>query len=398
MLPMMMSDRVDGIQMRDSWFRDAFAHAMIGMALVDLDGRWLTINPAFPALLGYSEAELLAAPFRSFLALDELDDDLTTLDRLRGSGDERAYTLEQRSFHKDGRVLWLLYSVALVRDTAKEPAYFIIQAQDITARKVAEEAQQAVQAQYARSNLALQEFASIAAHDLQEPLRKIQAFGDRLRLKHGAALDAGGEDYLARMQGAAARMQRLISDLLALSRISATAQTFEPVDLNVVAGEVLGDLEARLEQTGGDVTVGDLPVIEADPTQMRQLLQNLLGNALKFHRPGIAPVIRLQATVRPADTAQSSSNTLKYGGCELVVTDEGIGFEAQYGERIFGVFQRLHGRSEYEGTGIGLAICRTIAERHGGTIIATSAPGQGATFTLHLPMRQLRLGVAKHDG
>jgi len=289
MLPMTMSDRVERKQMRDSWFREAFAHAMIGMALVDLDGHWLTINPAFPALLGYSEAELLAAPFRSFLELGELDADPITLDRLRDSGDERAYTLEQRSFHKDGRVLWLLYSSALVRDAAKEPAYFIIQAQDITARKVAEEAQQAVQAQYARSNLALQEFASIAAHDLQEPLRKIQAFGDRLRFKHGAALGTDGQDYLARMQGAAARMQRLISDLLALSRVSATTQPFEPVDLNVVAGEVLRDLETRLEQTGGHVTVGDLPVIEADATQMRQLLQNLLGNALKFHRPDHPP-------------------------------------------------------------------------------------------------------------
>ena len=379
--------------MSDRWFRDAFAHAMIGMALVDLDGRWLAVNPAFPALLGYTEAELLAAPFRSFLELNERDDDLTTLDRLRDSGEERAYTLEQRSFHKDGRLLWLLCSIALVRDATGAPAYFITQAQDITAHKAAEEAQAAVQAQFARSNLALQEFASIAAHDLQEPLRKIQAFGDRLRLRHGAALGADGEDYLTRMQGAAARMQRLISDIPALSRISAAAQTFEPVDLNVIAAEVLRDLEVRLEQTGGRVTIGALPIIEADPTQIRQLLQNLLGNALKFHRPGQPPVVQLQATTHSAGLARFSSDRLDYGNCELVVTDEGIGFDARYGERIFGVFQRLHGRSEYEGTGIGLAICRTITARHGGTIVATSAPGQGATFTISLPMRQVNPGV-----
>jgi PAS domain S-box-containing protein len=371
---------------------------MIGMALVDLDGRWLTTNPAFPALLGYSEAELLAAPFRSFLALDERDDDLTTLDRLRDSGEEHAYTLEQRSLHKDGRVLWLLYSIALVRGDAGAPAYFIVQAQDITARKVAAEAQLVVQAQYARSNQALQEFASIAAHDLQEPLRKIQAFGDRLRLRHGTALGTEGQDYLARMQGAAARMQRLIGDLLALSRISATTQPFEPVDLNVVAGEVLRDLETRLEQTCGHVTVGDLPVIEADPTQMRQLFQNLLGNALKFHRPDHPPVIRLEGRLRPVGTGELGGDIAGRNVCELVVTDEGIGFDAQYGERIFGVFQRLHGRSEYEGTGIGLAICRTIIERHGGTIVATSAPARGATFTINLPLRQVRPRGANHDG
>ena len=367
-------------------FRDAFEQALIGMALVALDGRWLAVNRAFPVLLGYTEPELLAAPFSSFVDLEEHDAGLTALDRLRDS-DGGAYTVELPSTHKDGRALWLLCSVTLVRDAAGAPSYLITQAQDITARKVAEAAQAATQTQLAHSNLALQEFASIAAHDLQEPLRKIQAFGDRLRLRHGAALGPEGGDYLARMQDAAARMQRLIADLLALSRVSAAAHPFEEVDLAVVARAVLRDLETRLTQTGGQVTVGDLPIVEADPTQMRQLLQNLLGNALKFHRPGYPPLVQIGADIhQPAPARDGGTSGQEV--CTLIVADNGIGFDARYGERIFGVFQRLLGRSEYDGTGIGLAICRTIAERHGGTIVATSAPDQGATFTVTLPMRQ----------
>ncbi len=144
-------------------------------------------------------------------------------------------------------------------------------------------------------------------------------------------------------------------------------------------------------QTGGQVTVGDLPIVEADPTQMRQLLQNLLGNALKFHRPGYPPLVQIGADIRQPAPARDGGTSEWLSGqevCTLIVTDNGIGFDARYGERIFGVFQRLHGRSEYDGTGIGLAICRTIAERHGGTIVATSVPDQGATFTVTLPTRQ----------
>ena len=376
--------------MDEGRFRDAFEQAMIGMALTALDGRWLAVNRAFPALLGHTEAELRAAPFGSFLHPDDRAAASAALDRLWDGGE--AHTVELRSAHKDGRVRWLLCSVALVRDAAGPPAYFITRAQDITIAKEARAAQAATQAQLTRSNLALQEFASVAAHDLQEPLRKIRAFGDRLRLRHGAALGPDGGDYLARMEDAAARMQRLITDLLTLARVNAAARPFELVDLAVIAREVLHDLDARLAQTGGHVAVGDLPVVEAGPTQMRQLLQNLLGNALKFHRPGQPPSVQLRGGIRrPGDGAPDplSARTV----CELVVTDAGIGFDARYGERIFGVFQRLHGRGEYEGTGIGLAICRTIAERHGGTIVAMSAPDCGATFTVTLPARQPPTGA-----
>ncbi|OJT16881.1 PAS domain-containing sensor histidine kinase [Archangium sp. Cb G35] len=227
-----------------------------------------------------------------------------------------------------------------------------------------------------QSNRELESFASVASHDLQEPLRKIQTFGERLKTTCGAALSPEGRDYLERMNNAAGRMRRLIDDLLSFSRISSRAPTFVRVDLGRVAREVLGDLETAIEQSGASMTVGELPTLEAEPMQMRQLLQNLVSNALKFRQEGVAPSVSISATV-DADAGQ----------CELRVKDNGIGFDEKYLDRIFNVFQRLHGRGKYEGTGIGLAICRKIVERHGGHIGARSSPGQGATFIVSLPLK-----------
>jgi signal transduction histidine kinase len=230
-----------------------------------------------------------------------------------------------------------------------------------------------------RSNRELQDFAFVASHDLQEPLRKIQAFGDRLRGKHGEALGPEGIDYLERMQRAAHRMHVLINDLLTFSRVTSKGQPFVPADLGQIAREVLSDLEVRVEQTGARVEIGGLPTRDADPLQMRQLLQNLIGNALKFHRDGEPPHVRVSASV------------LADGGpprARIVVADNGIGFDMKYLDRIFTPFQRLHGRQEYEGTGMGLAVCRRIVERHGGTLTAESAPGEGSRFLVTLPVRQ----------
>ena len=241
-------------------------------------------------------------------------------------------------------------------------------------------------AQLERSNRELQDFAYVASHDLQEPLRKIQAFGDRLKAQYAEPLGTRGRDYLERMQQAAARMQTLITDLLAFSRVTTQARPFGPVDLARIAQEVIDDLEVRLEQVGGRVAVAALPTIDADPLQMRQLLQNLLGNALKFHRPEAPPVVTIASDSLPTPAADGAEPTAPPRWCQLVVADNGIGFEEKYLDRIFAPFQRLHGRSEYEGTGIGLAVCRKIAERHGGRITAHSAPGQGATFVVTLPV------------
>ena len=247
---------------------------------------------------------------------------------------------------------------------------------------------QHMNAELARSNHELDQFASVASHDLQEPLRKIQAFGDRLMTKCHDSLDDQGRDYLQRMQAAAGRMQTLIRDILSFSRLAAKAKPFEPVNLNALIQEILSDLEARISQTRAFIEVGTLPTIEGDATQLGQLFQNLLVNALKFCKNGEFPMVTISADCLKEGTAHTSHVTNGQPKWRISVKDNGIGFEEEYAERIFGIFQRLHGRHEYEGTGIGLAICRKVAEHHGGTITAHSTPGQGATFLVTLPGKQ----------
>lgn len=231
-----------------------------------------------------------------------------------------------------------------------------------------------------RSNQELQQFAYVSSHDLQEPLRKIQTFGDRLQQQYASQMDERGVDYLRRMQDAASRMQSLIHDLLAFSRVNTQQRLFMPIDLAEVVNEVLSVLETRIEETNSVIEVDKLPIIDADATQMRQLFQNLLSNAIKFRHPDQSPVIQVNC--------QPEVNGIEGGKhCLIYVRDNGIGFDEKYSERIFGVFQRLHGRSEYEGTGVGLAICRRIVERHNGRIVATSTPGQGSTFAITLPLK-----------
>ena len=239
-----------------------------------------------------------------------------------------------------------------------------------------------------RSNQELQDFAYVASHDLQEPLRKIQAFGNLLEDEYGPILGEEGQTYLGRMRNAASRMQGLINDLLTFSRVTTKALPFSPVDLNLIAREVVIDLETLIQATHGKVTIEPLPTIEADPLQMRQMLQNLLSNALKFHKPGVPPVVNISAQ------AQVDAQT----GEELyliAVKDNGIGFDEKYLDRIFTVFQRLHGRGEYEGTGIGLAVVRKIVARHGGTITARSSVSEGSTFLATLPVRQKIAGTTE---
>lgn len=233
--------------------------------------------------------------------------------------------------------------------------------------------QKKVEESLARSNKELQQFAYIASHDLQEPLRKIIAFGDRLKQCYANGLIEQGQDYLGRVQSAATRMQTLIDDLLTYSRVTTKVQPFTQIDLTKIVNEVLLDLEVKISQTKAQIDLDSLPTLTADPVQMRQLFQNLIGNALKFSRPGIPPAIKIY---RLSD---------KDGIVEIVVEDNGIGIGAEYHERVFGVFERLHGRGEYEGSGVGLAICKKIVERHNGKIRIESSVGESSKFIITLP-------------
>jgi len=252
---------------------------------------------------------------------------------------------------------------------------------DITDRKRAEEALEVRvrerTAELERKNRELQDFAFIASHDLSEPLRKIQTFGDLLKAKGVDRLSEQERDYISRMGGAANRMQDLLDALLRYSRIESKGQVFRPVKLNDVVQDAAGDLEFTIRKIEARLEVGPLPTIDGDPHQMRQVFQNLIANSLKYYRSEVKPQIRIYS---------NEDN----GGYRIFVEDNGIGFDEKYLEKIFQPFQRLHGKNEYTGTGIGLAICKKIVERHGGTITARSTPGKGSTFIVILPTNRLR--------
>jgi PAS domain S-box-containing protein len=291
----------------------------------------------------------------------------------------RLFESEYRLRRKDGVDRWHLARALPIRDDSGVIQLWIGSITDIDdARRYTEILERTVRSRtelLERSNRELEQFAYVASHDLQEPLRKIQAFSDRLARRHREQLGDDGVESLDRILASASRMRSLINDLLSFSRVSTKTLPFTEVNLSVVAREVLVDLEERIAETQAEVDVHDLPTIQADPLQMRQLLQNLIGNALKFRKPGEPARVCVSAQT---DDAQ----------CVLSVEDHGIGFEPEYADRIFQVFQRLHGRGQFEGTGVGLAISKKIVERHGGSIEAIGRLGDGATFVVRLPIVQ----------
>jgi PAS domain S-box-containing protein len=347
---------------------DTMADALF---VIDANGCIRVVNHAVHELLGYRDSDLIG---RAIDKLEEISTDETISRTLRDVARRGAIRDQERRLkHVDGHAISVSISISPVGERDAQEGAVII-ARDIRARKRAEEELHSALHRLEVSNRELEDFAYVASHDLQEPLRKIQAFGDLLRSKHAAALPDQARDYIERMQSAARRMQVLINDLLSFSRVTTKAQPFVRVDLDHIAHEVVKDLETRLHDSGGRIDVGPLPSIDADPLQMRQLLQNLAGNGLKFHRPDVPPVVEIRGA-------------LENGQCRITVSDNGIGFEEKYADRIFTMFERLHARTRYEGTGIGLAICRKIAERHGGEIRAHGKVGEGATFVVTLPVR-----------
>ncbi len=340
--------------------------------LFDRDLRFLAAEGGGLEAAGYRREALEGHTLFEVL-LPETADQLAPIYRAALDGQRTHFT------RKSGDLVFSIEALPVLDEDGAIIAGMLV-SMDVTEQTRAEEQRRAFTEKLERSNRELEDFAFVASHDLQEPLRKIHAFGERLAASAGDSLDARSRDYLTRMLNAAGRMQLLIDDLLAYSRITTRGQPFAPVSLTQVAAEVISDLEVSIEQAHGKVEIGRLPTIDADRLQMRQLLQNLIGNALKFHQPDQPPVVHVEQRQAMA------------GLVEIVVRDEGIGFEQKYADRIFGMFQRLHGRNEYEGTGIGLAICRKIAERHGGTIRAESSPGQGTAFIIRLPASHLREG------
>ncbi|MER2493042.1 sensor histidine kinase [Catenovulum sediminis] len=233
-----------------------------------------------------------------------------------------------------------------------------------------------------QSNRELESFAFVASHDLQEPLRKIRAFGDRLEINYADKLDERGADFIKRMKNAAERMSNLINDLLEYSRISTRGKSFKAVALQEVVDTVTDDLEIAIVEANATIKVAELPSIQADKSQICQLFQNLISNAIKFRRSDQSPLITINYHT---ETINNELLDCTENWHVITIADNGIGFEQAFADKIFIPFQRLHSRSEYKGTGIGLAVCRRIVERHGGCINVKSQPNEGAIFTIKIP-------------
>ncbi|MGE5224828.1 MAG: sensor histidine kinase, partial [Omnitrophica WOR_2 bacterium] len=340
--------------------------------VTDLSFRITSWNKGAEHTYGWKAEEVIGKPAKEVLRSEISSEQRAAIYTGLSEGVPAVTELVQYT-REDRKLIISGYTLPL-KNAQGEIAGYVAVNQDITERKRAETGLKTYAAQLERSNRDLQDFAYIASHDLQEPLRKVRLFGERLKASTGPGLDEKGLDYINRMQNAAERMQKMIEDLLSYSRVTTRAQPHRKVDLSQVVAEVLSDLDIRIEQTHGQIEVGSLPVIEAEPLQMRQLFQNLIGNALKFHKRDAPPVVRVQ------------SKTLPGNRVEITVEDNGIGIAKENIDMLFQLFRRLHGRSEYEGNGIGLSICRRIVERHNGTISARSEPGKGSTFIIILPV------------
>jgi two-component system, LuxR family, sensor kinase FixL len=348
----------------------------------DQNGNIQLVNPSVARNIGYERTEDLIGPsvenIVSKLEVYNSDGNLRTVENaplirsLQGEtvkGEEIVRNLKtQKLQHRQ-------YVSVPIRDNVNQVTSAVAVVRDITERKQAEAALKRYAEDLRHSNRELEEFAFTASHDLQEPLRKIETFSDLLSKRLGDSLEARDKDYLNRMHNAVVRMRKMIADLLVLARITSQGQPPVQVDLNQTARAVLSDLEILLVKAEAKVEVGELPEIEADPSQMHRLLQNLIENAVKFHRKNVKPVVRI------------GCNNLSPGLIELFIQDNGIGFKINDFKLALQPFKRLHSKVEYEGSGMGLAICQRIVERHGGAITATSEIGQGSTFTVTLPIR-----------
>jgi PAS domain S-box-containing protein len=361
----------DALRQSEDLFRKTFELAASGVAHVSLDGVFLRVNRRLTEMLGYTEAELLG---RSVKDISHPEDrDVTDAQRaLIRAGERESLRFEKRYLAKDGEVVWVSLGVALVRNAAGTPQYEIAMFDDITERKHAEVALREAHEELKRSNSELEQFAYVASHDLQEPLRMVSSYTQLLERRYGEKFDADAKEFMAYIVDGATRMKQLIEDLLAYSRVGTKGKDFKPADLDKSVRRAIGNLKAAIEESGASVTYDPMPVVPADEVQLAQLFQNLMGNALKFRAPSVQP--RIHVGVK--DLGESF---------ELSVRDNGIGIEPQYFERIFMVFQRLHNKGEYSGTGIGLAIVKKVVERHGGHIRVESKLGEGSAFIFTLP-------------
>ncbi len=371
----------------ESLSSETFAHLKSAIdeaaivAITDKRGIITYVNKKFCDISKYSREELIGKTHQIINSHYHSKEFFIEMWKTISQG--KVWEGEVRNRAKDGSFYWVNTTIVPFLDAQGSPEQYVAVRYEITERKQFEEQLKIYAKKLEISNKELQDFASVAAHDLQEPLRKIQSFSDRLVTKAKEQMSEETFDYVDRIQNSAHRMQVLIDDLLTYSRVTTKSSPFAVINLNAIVAQVASDLEVRIEQCHGKVVWENLPSLEADPTQMRQLFQNLISNALKFKKSDLNPLVTVTAKI-----FDNSPLGRPGPACQITIQDNGIGFDEKYLDRIFTIFQRLHGRHEYEGTGIGLAVCRKIVDRHGGFITAASIPNQGATFIVTLPLKQ----------
>lgn len=354
------------------------------------ENRFVYINREVYYVLGYTAEEVLNAGTGATRLLYNPEDYNLLPERAESSKKfqhaDSMVQYECRMHKKNGDWCWVLVREVMFKtDESGNIVEILGAALDITKRKEMEKTLVQNAYQLAQSNASLEEFAYVASHDLKEPLRKISTFGDRLLHTQLDQLSDDGQTYLKKIVDASQRMQLMISDLLSISMITGD-HAFEPFSLQAILDEVLQTLEYKIDQKGAVIHSDNLPTVHIIPSQFRQLFQNLLSNSLKFVSNDVQPQINITHTFLEPHEAEHLQLKKATRYLQLQFKDNGIGFDEEYAGKIFAIFQRLHGRSEYEGTGIGLAICKKIVEHHGGVIFATAQAQMGATFTIILPL------------
>lgn len=348
-------------------FRATFDLAAIGMTHTAPGGQWLRVNNKFCEITGYSAEELLSGmTFQQMTYVDDLETDVALANSLL-AGEIQTYTMEKRFIRKDHSLVWAKLTVSLVRDDNGIPKYFLSAVEDVSERRHAEEELAALTAtlerrvlertaQLAEANRDMESFSYSVSHDLRAPLRAVSGFAQIVARRHGNDLNEQGRHYLSNIIFAAERMNCLIDDLLMYSRLGRQAVRVQPVDLKTVLEIVQFDLAQKIKQTEAQIDIQlPLPVVQGDPTLLGQILLNLVDNALKYHRPGVAPRITISGE------RDGAFHVLR-------VKDNGLGIPAEYQQKIFRVFQRLHTDEAYPGTGIGLAIVAKSATLMGGKV------------------------------